>query len=89
MCGPRQLFFQCGPEMPKGRTPLVDDSVGQMLFSPPPLIAREVLFLWSPSVTTVQHHAWASLSTKPLQDGAGASALGHLSPAERELCPER
>ena len=22
MCGPRQLFFQCGPEMPKGRTPL-------------------------------------------------------------------
>ena len=22
MCGPRQLFFQCGPEMPKGWTPL-------------------------------------------------------------------
>ena len=23
MCGPRQLFFQCGPEMPKGSTPLL------------------------------------------------------------------
>ena len=22
ICGPRQLFFQCGPEMPKGWTPL-------------------------------------------------------------------
>ena len=22
MCGPRQLFFQCGPETPKGWTPL-------------------------------------------------------------------
>ena len=22
-CGPRQLFFQCGPEMPKGWTPLI------------------------------------------------------------------
>ena len=22
MCGPRQLFFQCSPEMPKGWTPL-------------------------------------------------------------------
>ena len=21
MCGPRQLFFQCGPETPKGWTP--------------------------------------------------------------------
>ena len=23
MCGPRQLFFQCDPEIPKGWTPLV------------------------------------------------------------------
>ena len=23
VCGPRQLFFQCGPETPKGWTPLV------------------------------------------------------------------
>ena len=27
MCGPRQLlFFQCGPEMPKGWTPLLEAS---------------------------------------------------------------
>ena len=25
MCGPRQLFFHCGPEMPKGWTPLVKE----------------------------------------------------------------
>ena len=24
MCGPRKLFFQCGPEMPKGWTPVAD-----------------------------------------------------------------
>ena len=24
MCGSRQLFFQCGPETPKGWTPLVE-----------------------------------------------------------------
>ena len=24
MCGPRQLFFQCGPETPKGWTLLID-----------------------------------------------------------------
>ena len=26
ICGPRQLFFQCGPETPKGWTPLARDS---------------------------------------------------------------
>ena len=27
MCGPRQLFFHCGPEKPKGWTPLLGDRV--------------------------------------------------------------
>ena len=27
MCGPRQLFFQCGPETPKGWTPLEGVSI--------------------------------------------------------------
>ena len=32
MCGPRQLFFQCGPETPKGWTPLEDVKI-KLLFS--------------------------------------------------------
>ena len=31
MCGSRQLFFQCGPETPKGWTPLKDFKFGAWL----------------------------------------------------------
>ena len=41
MCGPRQLFFfQCGPEMPKGWTPLTDLDV---LIGPHPDMRYRVL----------------------------------------------
>ena len=31
MCGPTQLFLQCGPETPKGWTPLLDPFVSLLL----------------------------------------------------------
>ena len=56
MCGPRQLFFfQCGPEMPKGWTPLVDggqrgDGQGLLIFYP--CWARTCQRAWAPGPLT-------------------------------------
>ena len=34
MCGPRQLFFQCGPKMPKCWTPLLITTCDTIVLSP-------------------------------------------------------
>ena len=66
MCGPRQLFFQCGPATPKGWTPLL-----ALVGSAPPTLTS-ALFLehaWHGPFALVSSCAWTlflQLSPWPL-----------------------